>query len=145
MAGVRVVSVASGMSHTPALTDTGLVFSFGSTALGPGDLMPEDQFHPKTLRSEPVELEAPQWQPRVIEALRGERVTAVAAGGHSLVLTATSDVLSFGVSSTGELGHGADTVEVMLPTTIEALRGQTTVALAAGIDVDFVHVRHSIA
>jgi alpha-tubulin suppressor-like RCC1 family protein len=138
MAGVRVVSVASGMSHTLALTDTGLVFSFGSTALGHGDLMLEDQFNPKTLRSEPVELEAPQWQPRVIEALRGERVTAVAAGGHSLVLTATSDVLSFGVSSTGELGHGADTVEVTLPTTIEALRGQTTVALlAAGIDCSF--------
>ena len=61
--------------------------------------------------------------PRVIEALRGVRVVAVAAGcGHSLVLTDGGTVLSFGQGEDGKLGHG-DQEDQLVPKVIEALRG----------------------
>ena len=71
MAGGRVVSVAACEHHSLVLTEAGAVFSFGEGegSLGHGDM--EEQRTPK-----------------VIEALSGERVVAVAAGSqHSLVLT----------------------------------------------------------
>jgi alpha-tubulin suppressor-like RCC1 family protein len=73
-----------------------------------------------------------QLTPKVIEALRGERVVAVSAGGaHSLVLTEAGAVLSFGDGGEGQLGHG-DTDNWSTPKVIEALRGERVVAMEAG-------------
>ena len=98
------------------LTDEGAVLSFGyggDGVLGHGD-------------------EKKQYEPKVIEALRGERVVAVSADtAHSLVLTEAGAVLSFGVGAAGRLGHG-DTFSEMQPTVIDALRGVRVVALSAG-------------
>jgi alpha-tubulin suppressor-like RCC1 family protein len=114
--GERVVAVAAGGNHSLVLTEAGAVLSFGHGRrgrLGHGD--EEDQHRPK-----------------LIEALRGERVAAVSAGGwHSLVLTEAGAVLSFGWGGDGRLGHGDDEHQ-LTPKVIEALRGERVVAVSAG-------------
>ena len=65
--------------------------------------------------------------PKVIEALRGERVVAVSAGPyHSLVLTEASELLSFGDGDDRRLG-GAE--EQHTPKFIEALGGERVVSV----------------
>jgi alpha-tubulin suppressor-like RCC1 family protein len=105
--GERVAAVLAGDFHSLVLTEAGAVLSFGVGAhgrLGHGD---EEQ----------------QRMPKVIEALRSERVAAVAAGRHhSLVLTEAGAVLSFDYGRNGRLGHGDE--EDHTPKVIEALRGE---------------------
>ncbi len=112
----RIERVSVGYHHILALTDTGEVLSFGGGdcgQLGHGD--EEDQLAPK-----------------MIEALRGVRVVAIAAGGyHSMVLTDEGTVLSFGYSWFGQLGHG-DEEDQLVPKVIKALRGTRVMAIAAG-------------
>ena len=70
-----------------------------------------------------------QHTPKVIEALRGEKVVAVSAGRqHSLVLTEAGAVLSFGFGDAGRLGNG-DEEDQRTPKVIEALRGERVVAV----------------
>jgi len=124
--GRRVVAIAAGEWHSMVLTDQGAVLSFGhgeGGQLGHGDEV-----------SQPV--------PKVIEALRGARVVAIAAGGnHSMVLTDDGTVLSFGAGLHGQLGHGDEEesesecwegIKQLVPKVIEALRGVRVVAIAAG-------------
>ena len=114
--GVRVVAIAAGDCHNMVLTDEGVVLSFSPGLYGRlGHADEEDQLRPKA-----------------IEALRGKRVVAMAAGGgHSLVLTDRGDVFSFGYGREGQLGHG-DRADQLEPKRIEALRGVRVVAIAAG-------------
>lgn len=116
--GVRGVSVGS--THVLAITDEGAVLSFGGGEygkLGHGD-------------------RADQREPKVIEALHGVRVAAIAAARvHSMVLTDEGTVLSFGCGVVGQLGHGLDVGQYYCryePKVIEALRGVRVVAIAAG-------------
>lgn len=87
----RFVAVATHSLHTLALTASGCVYSFGHGdcgKLGHGNL--------ESL-----------WQPRLIEALVGEQAVAISAGQqHSLVLTSTGALFSFGSGFGGKLGHG---------------------------------------
>ena len=118
----RVECVSVDIYHVLVLTHTGEVLSFGHGdygRLGHGD-------------------EENQREPKVIEALRGERAVAVAAGGlHSLVLTDDGAVLSFGDCQFGQLGHG-DVEGQLVPRVIEALRGRRVVAIAAGLEYSMV-------
>ena len=114
---VRVVAIAAGRTHSLALTDEGTVLSFGYG--GAGELGQGFQ-HEQSRK------------PMVIEALRGTRVVAIAAGTHySMVLTDEGVVLSFGWGSHGQLGHG-DLANQTRPKVIEKLRGERVVAIAAG-------------
>ena len=104
--GMRVVAIAAGEKHSMVLTDEGSVLSFGDGRegqLGHGD-------------------GANQRVPKVIEALRGVRVAAIAAGSdHSMVLTDEGEVLSFGWGRDGRLGHG-DEERQLVPKVIADLR-----------------------
>ena len=115
--GVRVVAIAAGGYHSMVLTDEGVVLSFGHGwygRLGHGD-------------------EMTQWVPKVIEALSGVRVVAIAASSdHSMVLTDDGTVLSFGDGDRGQLGHGDEETQ-RAPKVIEALCGRRVVAIAAGL------------
>ncbi len=87
----RVVAIAAGSFHSMVLTDEGTVLSFGDGGYGKlGHGNKEEQHVPK-----------------VVEALRGVRVVAIAAGDeHSMVLTDEGVMLSFGQGWDGQLGHG---------------------------------------
>ena len=118
----RIVSVSTGgYPHVLALTAAGEVLSFGRGKfgqLGHGDR--KDQRLPK-----------------VIDALRGVHVVAIATGcHHSMVLTIDGKVLSCGAAEAGENGHGSwrDTGEEedqLVPKEIEALKERCVVAIAA--------------
>ena len=116
LSGVRVVAMAAGSYHSMVLTDEGAVLSFGAGRyglLGHGD-------------------EKNQLEPKMIEALRGLRVVAIAAGGmHSMVLTDEGTVLSFGWDNYGQLGHGNDEDCQLVPRVIMALRGVRVLAITA--------------
>lgn len=76
--------------------------------------------------------------PRRVEALRGMRACAVAAGRYSsLVLTDQGRVYSFGEGRGGKLGHG-DTLDRALPRLIDVLRHVHVVSITSGDE-------HSIA
>ena len=112
----RVKCVSCGGLHILALMDTGEVLSFGQGThgqLGHGDQLD-------------------QREPKVVEALRGKHVNAMAAGlSHSLVLTREGLVYSFGRGKFGRLGHGNHD-DLCEPRVIEALCGRRVTAIAAG-------------
>ena len=77
--------------------------------------------------------EEDQTLPKLIEAMRGKRVVQVSAGDdHSLVLTESGEVYSFGDGSFGKLGHG-DQEDQTLPKLIEAMRGNRVMQVSAGL------------
>lgn len=131
---LRAVAAAAGALHSLVITAVGEVWSWGSGLdgrHGHGGL-------------------GPVLEPRLLPALRGHRVTSISAGyGHSLVLTDTGAVFSWGYNANGELGHGdayagqagsendpilVDPDVYNLPTRIAALAGVCVVAIAAGVD-----------
>ena len=111
--GVRACGVAAGGAVSLVVSVTGRVYSFGlggHGALGHGDLLE-------------------QHTPRLVEALRGVRVSAVEAGmQHSLALS-DGKVYSFGIGLAGRLGHG-DEEHTSTPRVVVGLRGVR--AIAAG-------------
>ena len=124
LAGTRVVGLAGGEHHSLVVDDSGAVYSFGAGEaseragwlggwLGHGSL--EEQRVPKR-----------------IQALRGKRVVAVAAGSrHSLVLVDGGVVYSFGDGDGGKLGHG-DVRFQWVPTRLHSLAAERVVCITAG-------------
>ena len=125
LAGEHLCAAACGYSHSLVLREDGAVFSFGQGQdgrLGHGN----DE---NVLR------------PQQIEALRGVRVCAVAAGGvHSLVLSEEGAAFSFGQGKYGRLGHG-DQANWGVPRPITMLRGVRVCAVAAGDNHTLVRSR----
>jgi len=108
--------VSAGAVHSLALTADGAVWSWGDGwrgKLGHGDE-----------QSQPL--------PKKVEALAGQHVVAVSAGGgHSLALTADGSVWSWGDGRCGQLCHG-DQQDQLLPKKVEAFAEQRVVAASAG-------------
>jgi alpha-tubulin suppressor-like RCC1 family protein len=115
--GIAVSSLSVGACHALALTEDGLVYTWGDN--------PE-----RALLGNPsVEKEL---LPKPAEALGGVRVSSVAAAGkHSYAVADTSELWAWGVDSTdAPLGHG-EQVPCPLPKPIESLRGVKVNAVAA--------------
>ena len=105
LAGQRVVAVEPGYFHSIALAADGAVWSWGGA--GDGKLGHGDNQR--------------QLLPKQVEALAGQRVIAVSAGGsHSLALTADAAVFTWGKGESGCLGHGGDLSSQLLPKKVEA-------------------------
>ena len=102
---VQVVAVAAGSWHSMALSAEGRVFTWGRDGdgrLGHGD-------------------EETQLQPKSVAALADKHMLSVAAGDtHTLALTASGTVLSWGNGDYGNLGHGDDASQ-LLPKPVAAL------------------------
>eukprot|EP00955_Chlamydomonas_euryale_P113658 366229-Chlamydomonas_euryale.AAC.11 len=105
----EIRTVAAGEHHTlclsgmltfhvrcchPTIADGGDVWSFGSNdagQLGLGERGVEDKHA----------------EPRMVRALKGAKIVGIAAGSsHSLALTSAGELLSWGQSDFGALGHG---------------------------------------
>ena len=112
----RVVAVSAGYDHSLALAADGAVWSWGNGffgRLGHGD-------------------QQTQLLPKKVEAFAGQRVLAVSAGlSHNLAITADGSAWSWGSGGNGQLGHGGDQHQQLLPKKIEALAGRRVVAVSA--------------
>jgi alpha-tubulin suppressor-like RCC1 family protein len=117
-AGQRVVAAAPGHSHhSLALTADGVVWSWGrghAGVLGHGD-------------------EQDQLLPKKVEALAGQRVVAVSAGGdHGIALTVDGAVFAWGEGRYGCLGHGEDLSNKLLPKKVEAWASRPPTPASSG-------------
>ena len=103
--------------HSLAVSQSGTVYSWGYGVFG--------QLGHGTLNDELA--------PRVVEALREIKIVSVATGlMHSLALTETGDVFSWGYNVNGQLGHGEAGGCLPTPKLVEALQGVRLVSVRAG-------------
>nr|XP_046250581.1 probable E3 ubiquitin-protein ligase HERC4 [Scatophagus argus] len=103
----KTVHISCGKDHTVTLTKDGVVFTFGSGQYGQ---LGHNSF-------------SDELRPRIVAELWGAKVTKTACGRHhTLVLTDSKKVYSFGCGEQGQLGHGEEThpsvpLPVQLPQT----------------------------
>lgn len=117
--------IAAGRSHSVAVSDTGLVYSWGSNEDG-------------ALGRELADGESTSAVPAAVEALRGHVVVQVECGSrHNLVLTDERRVFSWGWGIYGQLGLG-DTSSRTLPTELASLRGKKVLRIRSGFRHCFV-------
>ncbi|XP_023267158.1 probable E3 ubiquitin-protein ligase HERC4 [Seriola lalandi dorsalis] len=89
----KIIHISCGKDHTAVLTKDGAVFTFGSGQYG--------QLGHNSFRDE--------LRPRLVAELWGAKVTKIACGRHhTLVLTHSRRVYSFGREEQGQLGHGEE-------------------------------------
>jgi alpha-tubulin suppressor-like RCC1 family protein len=119
LTGMRVIQVSTVIAHTATVTACGKLFTFGDGWFGQlGHGTQADELAPR----------------RVEGLLTGERVVAVAAGAHhSVVLTASGAVFTFGFGGFGGIGHG-NQLNQLSPKRVEALAGHRIVSIAAGTE-----------
>ncbi|XP_070686886.1 probable E3 ubiquitin-protein ligase HERC4 [Pempheris klunzingeri] len=121
----KTVHVSCGKDHTAILTKDGAVFTFGSGQYGQ---LGHNSF-------------SDELRPRLVAELWGAKVTRIACGRcHTLVLTGSKRVYSFGCGEQGQLGHGEDShrsvpLPVQLPQ--DAANGQIIRNIYAGGDCSF--------
>ena len=121
--GVRIADIGCGTGHTLVVSEAGDVFAWGWNSKGQCGLP-----------------DAPEavCSPTMLGSLLGQAVRAVACGAaHSIAVTATGQVLSWGLGGTGQLGHG-DLSSCATPRPIAALSGEVVQGVACGFG-------HSIA
>jgi alpha-tubulin suppressor-like RCC1 family protein len=118
--GVRASSVAAGTYHALALAQDGLVYAWGTNAYW------------AVLGNPHVEREL---LPRPVEALRGVRVSSIAADSfRSYAVADTGEVWEWGCDSerAPPLGHG-EQISCLVPKPIESLQGVKVDAVAVSL------------
>jgi len=114
----EVLTVSCGFKHTAAVTRAGALFTWGDGK--EGKLGHNDDA--QRLNPTQVTIFVEQGLPLL---------TAQAGGSHTVVLTNSNTVFTFGAGASGRLGHGNDQNQ-WLPTPVQALEFVTVVSLAAG-------------
>jgi alpha-tubulin suppressor-like RCC1 family protein len=115
----KVVSLAVGSQHSIALSQDGLVFSWGNNANGQlGDGTQNEKLIPFSVSS-----------------LANQIITAISAGNKfNLALVSNGTVLAWGSNSVGQLGDDTQT-DRLVPTLVNmtgVLNNKTIIAIAAG-------------
>ena len=116
---IDVVKVAAGASHSLALTDTGEIYSWGRNDAGQAGLGATD---------------SPKTSPTLVPKPSGvHKFTDIAAGfGHSLALTDTGTIYSWGDNGNGQLGLGDATYRIK--PILVTMSGVKFTEIAAGYD-----------
>ncbi|WP_162463248.1 immunoglobulin-like domain-containing protein [Paenibacillus psychroresistens] len=108
--------IATGMTHSLALTSTGILYAWGNNddgQLGDGTT---------NTRATPV----------LVNGLPGKTIIAIAAGNlHSVAVAQDGTVWAWGNNSSGQLGDGTNTNR-KLPVKVIGLSGKTAIKVAAG-------------
>ncbi|KAL8511301.1 hypothetical protein ACS0TY_017924 [Phlomoides rotata] len=111
-----VAAVSCGGFFTMALTEGGQLWNWGANSnyeLGRGDKIGG-------------------WKPQPVPGLKDVRLVQIASGGyHSLALTDTGEVLSWGHGGNGQLGH-ASLHSRKVPEPVEALTNERVTYIACG-------------
>ncbi|CAG5849679.1 unnamed protein product [Menidia menidia] len=116
LCGLGIKKVACGTQFSVALTKDGKVFTFGQDRLIG---LPEGRARNHN-------------RPQQVPALAGVQVQDIAVGAeHTLVLSSTGDVYTWGSNSEGQLGLG-HTNHVREPTLVAALQGKNIHQISAG-------------
>lgn len=120
------IAVAAGNHHTLCVTQGGLVWAWGSNNKGQCGLGNEVDYAP---------------EPRLIASLKNEKIANIAAGAeHSLAVTTTGEVYSWGCGESGRLGHGTPSAlqfwgrskNELKPRLVRALETQKVSQISAG-------------
>lgn len=110
---MKIAYIACGDSHSVALANSGDVYTWGAAACGQLGLEELD-FLPRDADESPY-----QPFPSLVAKLKGKNIISVACGeAHTLVLTSTGVVYSFGASNCGQLGivyHVPEQSKVRIP------------------------------
>jgi alpha-tubulin suppressor-like RCC1 family protein len=123
--GERCVSIAAGAFHSLLVGEKGSLWSGGSNACG-------------QLGIGSAEGQAYQSSTQQVACMSHHRALQASGGGHhSLVLTQTGAVLSFGHGESGQLGLG-DTAVRATPTAVPLPGGSCACSVAAGGDYSLV-------
>uniref|UniRef100_A0A3Q3XB61 HECT-type E3 ubiquitin transferase n=1 Tax=Mola mola TaxID=94237 RepID=A0A3Q3XB61_MOLML len=116
LCGINIKKVACGTQFSVALTKDGRVFTFGQDRLIG---LPEGRARNHN-------------RPQQVPALSGVNIQDVAVGAeHTLVLSSTGDVYTWGSNSEGQLGLG-HTNHVREPTVVTMLQGKHIHQISAG-------------
>ncbi|OAE31917.1 hypothetical protein AXG93_4485s1040 [Marchantia polymorpha subsp. ruderalis] len=111
--------VACGQKHTVAVTDTGALASWGAAEFG-------QVGHKEAAGS------VDSVQPRIVKGTRELQFVRVACGAaHTVALTGSGDVYTFGQGAFGALGHGSKD-DIDSPKLVETLWGLGIVQVACG-------------
>lgn len=115
-----IAAASAGESHTLALSNSGEVWAAGSNGDGQLGLGPKHG------------VSNPEF--RLVQALKGERIVAVAAGGqHSLALSQDGRVYAWGHGHYGALGLGQHHLRwEAFPLPVQALAGVRVRSITAG-------------
>ena len=125
-----IVQVAAGDNHLVALTDRGTVLTFGDDTHG--QLGDGDGIDASRIRT-PGEV--------VFTGATGPIVAISAGGNHTLALTSTGQVFTWGGNRYGEVGDGS-LVDVTAPLLVSDLTGAAVDAVHAGRYDSIVTVTH---
>jgi alpha-tubulin suppressor-like RCC1 family protein len=116
LAGKTVTAIATGMSHSLALTSAGTVYAWGNNENG------QLGVNSTTSRAIPVQ----------VTGFSGKTIKAIAAGNSfSMALATDGSVWAWGYNSSGQLGDGTNTTR-LLPVILIGLSGKNITAIAAG-------------
>jgi len=137
----NVIQVACGYNHTLALTDDGRLFSWGSNCNGQLGIRTLPISKPSivsntNLASSSSALVPVEASPIVyyISSLRGVAVACIAAGyRHSVALTVSGALFTWGYNGYGQLGVG-DQTDRFLPVLVRMLRSQKVRYVCCGED-----------
>ena len=114
--GVRIADVCCGTGHTLAVSEAGDVYAWGWNSKGQVGVD----------GSETVAV------PTMLGSLLGMGIKGVACGAaHSLAVTSSGEVLSWGLGGSGQLGHG-DLESTTAPRRIAGLAAEVVLGCACG-------------
>lgn len=129
LAGKTLVAVSCGLGHSVALSDDGMLFSWGING-GPNGILGDGTTTTYATSGRPVTTD-------MTGALSGKTITALAAGtSHTLVLTSDGEVFGWGYNGNGQIGDGTIMPRPM-PTALNmsgALAGQAVTVIFGGSD-----------